>query len=418
MVYQFNNKTFNIINKEDILYVNDQEIKDFFFLDQETFDSFCFSEKYPNDSVSSFYDYDEDIISYHDLNLVFIIGLEMNKEFVKNFYLFCKKNNLKINFIPYLKDEIEILFLDVNKKYDEMLLTIDKINNKQVYNYRYFKNLDIFKCRNLILEIKNKYHYDEDFAQEKDEYTFLNIIDTINGQKGSLEEKASQYLFYIINDKPFIKGNEEIACFLVLDFLNINRAITKKGNFLIEPSDFTYAISLINNSNNKEETLKKIRCLFIGKKKQNNLDELFEILKIDSSEDNVINYLVKYIENFYGCQGYYEYYNSKCGCLKIHYHGEYNYFKLNIGKTIASNNTLYFDCIATCYMEAPFYLTNRDKVIASLFEEIKVRSYEDVINDDLKKNLLNKLKPFYDLNQINIEFNIKWKLDVDVDYIF
>ena len=69
-------------------------------------------------------------------------------------------------------------------------------------------------------------------------------------------------------------------------------------------------------------------------------------------------------------------------------------------------------------MEAPFYLTNRDKVIASLFEEIKVRSYEDVINDDLKKNLLNKLKPFYDLNQINIEFNIKWKLDVDVDYIF
>ena len=88
MVYQFNNKTFNIINKEDILYVNDQEIKDFFFLDQETFDSFCFSEKYPNDSVSSFYDYDEDIISYHDLNLVFIIGLEMNKEFVKNFYLF------------------------------------------------------------------------------------------------------------------------------------------------------------------------------------------------------------------------------------------------------------------------------------------------------------------------------------------
>ena len=182
---------------------------------------FCFSEKYPNDSVSSFYDYDEDIISYHDLNLVFIIGLEMNKEFVKNFYLFCKKNNLNINFIPYLKDEIEILFFDVNKKYDEMLLTIDKINNKQVYNYRYFKNLDIFKCRNLILEIKNKYHYDEDFAQEKDEYTFLNIIDTINGQKGSLEEKASQYLFYIINDKPFIKGNEEIACFLVLDFLNI-----------------------------------------------------------------------------------------------------------------------------------------------------------------------------------------------------
>ena len=42
MVYQFNNKTFNIINKENILYVNDQEIKDFFFLDQETFDSFCF----------------------------------------------------------------------------------------------------------------------------------------------------------------------------------------------------------------------------------------------------------------------------------------------------------------------------------------------------------------------------------------
>ena len=69
-------------------------------------------------------------------------------------------------------------------------------------------------------------------------------------------------------------------------------------------------------------------------------------------------------------------------------------------------------------MEAPFYLINRDKVIASLFEEIKVRSYEDVINNDLKKNLLNKLKPFYDLNKINIEFNIKWKLDVDVDYIF
>ena len=51
-----------------------------------------------------------------------------------------------------------------------------------------------------------------------------------------------------------------------------------------------------------EETLKKIKCLFIGKKKQNNLDELFEILKTDSNEDNVINYLVKYIEDFYGYQ--------------------------------------------------------------------------------------------------------------------
>ena len=74
--------------------------------------------------------------------------------------------------------------------------------------------------------------------------------------------------------------------------------------------------------------------------------------------------------------------------------------------------------MATAYIEAPESLQDRDKIIASLYQEIQYRSYDDVIEKELKKSLIQQLKPYYDLSQIQLQFNIKWKIEINSEYEF
>lgn len=81
-------------------------------------------------------------------------------------------------------------------------------------------------------------------------------------------------------------------------------------------------------------------------------------------------------------------------------------------------NTLCFDGVATAFIEAPESLQDRDEIIASLYQEIQYRSYDDVIEKELKKSLIQQLKPYYDLSQIQLQFNIKWKIEINSEYEF
>ena len=41
-----------------------------------------------------------------------------------------------------------------------------------------------------------------------------------------------------------------------------------------------------------------------------------------------------------------------------------------------------------------------------------------VIEKELKKSLIQQLKPYYDLSQIQLQFNIKWKIEINSEYEF
>lgn len=135
----------------------------------------------------------------------------------------------------------------------------------------------------------------------------------------------------------------------------------------------------------------------------------------DTSKEGIIEYIISSIEDFSGYQGYYDFYKGKSIVYKIHYHGRYNNFFLNRAKTFLSNNTLYFKGVLYCYSEAPTDLRDRDEFLKDIVEEIRIRSYSDVITPFLN-SLKKKVKPYFDLDSISIKFDFDIKTKFDEDY--
>ncbi len=135
----------------------------------------------------------------------------------------------------------------------------------------------------------------------------------------------------------------------------------------------------------------------------------------DTSKEGIIEYIISSIEDFSGYQGYYDFYKGKSIVYKIHYHGRYDNFSLNRAKTFLSNNTLYFKGVLYCYSEAPTDLEGRDEFLKDIVEEIRIRSYDDVITPFLN-SLKKKVKPYFDLDSISIKFDFDIKTKFDEDY--
>lgn len=83
---------------------------------------------------------------------------------------------------------------------------------------------------------------------------------------------------------------------------------------------------------------------------------------------------------------------------------------------MSSKNILYFDVSAEAYIELQFVFNNRNKMIIELYDEIKRKSYKDVIISSLMNILKNKIKPYFDLTSIKLEFNVDWKLNIDTNF--
>lgn len=213
-----------------------------------------------------------------------------------------------------------------------------------------------------------------------------------------------------------------MAILLTSLFLKKNNLLFQDNEEIITPSDLLVAAQISENLKNQNQSavIKEImKCLqythFDDSFERKNM---FEKLKYNPSKENAINYIVKYIEDYNNKQGYYDFYKSSSFVYKIHYHGRYYNFKLNVSKTIEHQNTLYFDATAIAYMEVPYNLECRNEIIKKLYDEIKSRSYKDVIINDLIKKLKQKLNPYFDLNQIILKFNFSWSIDIDTNYEF
>ena len=372
----------------------------------------------------------------YNLNVVFSIGLEHFKKTTKKFYLFIKENKLDGTLFTFIKDALENLFLpdekdplkvidsyqDVFKHYAK-----ERIENDQ-YHYAYsYPYIIVELYQQIIEDAKNRYHFPDDFGIEKEPGSLEKILDVYSNvdfgfEKNPVEDQLARYFYSIVIEKPFVSYNNEIATILLLYFLdNIDYIIKEDVRDLFTSSDIVAMITLIENSlpEQKEEVIEKTKKMLISSNYSpyRKVDDALANLKENNTYNNVVNYIVAFIENYYGYQGYYEFFKYReSSVLKIHYHGEYNKFKLNVADSIQNYNTLVFDVYATAYMEAPIGLVHRDELIEELYKEIKVRSYDDIIKDKLMKALRLKLVPYFCLKDINIEFNFIWTLEADEDY--
>lgn len=134
--------------------------------------------------------------------------------------------------------------------------------------------------------------------------------------------------------------------------------------------------------------------------------ELFNKIKSNPSNENIINYVKYFFLYYVGYQGYYEFYEGEESVYKIHYHGKYIDFVLDENDSDLLNYSFVYKVEGKTYLEAPNDLKNRENIITNLIEEIKIRSYKDIKNKTIEK-LKSELKEYYPSN-FNIEFKINW----------
>lgn len=84
-----------------------------------------------------------------------------------------------------------------------------------------------------------------------------NIYQQIGNQDAyeSIEEKACNFLYFIIKDHVFVDGNKRIAATLFLYFLNFYNLLKIDGKNVIEPETLVAVTLFIAQSNSKEKEI-------------------------------------------------------------------------------------------------------------------------------------------------------------------
>ena len=71
----------------------------------------------------------------------------------------------------------------------------------------------------------------------------------------TLEEKASNLLYFMIKDHPFVDGCKRIAASLFLEFLSRNNALFKEGRKVISDGALVAITLMIAESDPKEKEI-------------------------------------------------------------------------------------------------------------------------------------------------------------------
>ncbi len=420
---KINNNPYSLLQKGDNLYISHNDL----------------IKIIPNcdELINELKGYDDKIIYnkelYYDINILLMIASDnsIKKEVVEQIepkyvwnYLYDAINNycaIKKNDLYYLNN------------YSDYFKTLKKVNNDNFYS----KCIHVFDYKyasyylDMLSEIQKKYKLDQSFGVLKDDidldlliydsYYLPNVVIT-----ASLN--AANIFYTIVKEKPFVSHNYEIAAIIALDSLNENKEIyinyenngliNFNDRLVISSSDLIKAVAIIEENNNKsrEEVVLMLNPLFAEEFSDVDIEmeRLLDAVKADPSLENIYQYIIYFTKCYIGYQGYYEYFGAKdSGVYKLHYHGKYENFRLNITKTMAAGNILVFDGDATAYMEAPNDLEHRSSTIISLYDEIKQRSYTDILDKYFKQLKMNLGQYF---SNINIQFDLKWQIEIDTDY--
>lgn len=344
------------------------------------------------------------------------------------------------------KDKDDISYLD---DYIPYFKTLNKIKNNVSNNSCFFEYFDEAYYLDLLKRIKQRasnkaededdlefgWDYDDEdntplplnFGILKDNVSLDLILNEsrIDISDMTLSRLSANMFYTIIKEEPFEVMNEEIAGIMALDVLNskgkLEREFGKdyydeKAKYIVSSSDLICAYNLVKQNINKEkvEVIKLIEPLFNDDSLELDFKENNIITK-DSSLNDIYNYIIDFSKNYAGYIGFYEFFSSNSNDIyKIHYHALYKDFKLNLEKTLQNDNTFIFKASALGYTEAPSDLKNRDKVIQDIFSDLKIRSYEFIKKDYMSK-LNDRIGKYL---KVNIEFDLKWNFEVDLDYDF
>lgn len=119
------------------------------------------------------------------------------------------------------------------------------------------RKIEYEECIKVINKLKY-YEKSDIFAIERDkglEAIIGNIYQSFDGQDmyKSVEEKAANFLYFIVKNHVFVDGNKRIAATLFIYFLNFYNILFKNGEKIIDNKTLAALTLLIAQSNPKEK---------------------------------------------------------------------------------------------------------------------------------------------------------------------
>lgn len=142
--------------------------------------------------------------------------------------------------------------LDVLDKYDHRNLTIEATHKQQAFIATYAEAMKA------IQGLKDKFGGSKLFGNEKDE-SFQSSIATIyqsfDGQElyPSVEEKAANFLYFVVKNHSFSDGNKRIAAFLFVWFLEKNHILYREDGSKRIADNALVALTLMIAESKPEE---------------------------------------------------------------------------------------------------------------------------------------------------------------------
>lgn len=386
-----------------------------------------------------------DDVSYFNINIVFLLLRKYLKQKSNEFIESLSNSTEDLSkyiwtfLLAEKKLQKEVDDLDYLYEYADAFQTLKKISvQSQDYQGGYYmlnqeidEDIDYLKYLEKIRELNN---LSEDFGVLKDEIDFNKIISEsfLDIDDVNTSFNAANILYMIVKEKPFVKYNYEIAIILAAKSLKdtnffIKRydewdnIINKRNDINVSSSDMLYAINYIEDNIDKPriDVIKNLESIFDDKPleiKDYQKEKLLNEVKLNSTLENIYRYIVYFTENYRGYQGFYEFYRGKIvGAYKIHYNGIYTNFRFNYTQSLMEKNTLVFDADALAFTEAPTDLKHRNYIMQALFDEIKERSYECIMEQYIE-SLKKELDQYYDISSLHFKFNLNWSFESDPDY--
>ena len=160
-----------------------------------------------------------------------------------------------------LRSDESYNMLKVISDYTKALDTLDKYDHHTIQKPKIKivkqQKIQYQDCINLI----NQMSFKEDskiFGLERDqglESIINNIYQEFSGQElyPSIQEKACNFLYFIVKDHIFIDGNKRIGATLFLYFLNFYQILKKDEKYIIQPETLVAITLFIAQSNPKEK---------------------------------------------------------------------------------------------------------------------------------------------------------------------
>ena len=160
-----------------------------------------------------------------------------------------------------LRSDESYNMLKVISDYTKALDTLDKYDHHTIQKPKLKivkqQKIQYQECINLINQMSFK-EKSKIFGLERDqglESIINNIYQEFSGQElyPSIQEKACNFLYFIVKDHIFIDGNKRIGATLFLYFLNFYQILKKDEKYIIQPETLVAITLFIAQSNPKEK---------------------------------------------------------------------------------------------------------------------------------------------------------------------